>query len=98
MYTDGKTGRLHFICKQRGADCLDFQAEPHPIEDGYYFSCDFFKLKHKGNCEQINEAFEYLKIYNLMKLNKKVIEDFMIKLKLEKESPSVILSKMSNHN
>jgi hypothetical protein len=31
-----------------------------------------------------------------MKLKKKLIEEYMIKLKAEKESPSLILSKLTN--
>lgn len=31
-----------------------------------------------------------------MKLKKKLIEDFMIKLKVDKQSPSLILGKLSN--
>lgn len=26
MFTDGKTGNLHFICKQRGSECFDIEA------------------------------------------------------------------------
>lgn len=33
-----------------------------------------------------------------MKIKKKFIEDFMIKLGMEKETPSVILFRLSNHS
>lgn len=29
MYTDSKSGNLHFICKKKGANCFDIEAEPH---------------------------------------------------------------------
>lgn len=98
MFTDAKTGNLHFICKQRGSECFDIEAEPHPLHYGYYFTFDYLNVKHKKNCELGKEAFEYLKIYNLMKIKKKFIEDFMIKLSMEKDTPSVILFKLSNHS
>lgn len=98
MYTDSKTGNLHFICKQKGADCFDIEAEVHPLNYGYYFAYDYLKVRHVKKCEQEREAFEYLKIYNLMKLKKKLIEEYMIKLKVEKESPSIILNRLSNQS
>lgn len=98
MYTDSKTGNLHFICKQKGADCFDIEAEAHPLNYGYYFTYDYLKVRHVKKCEQEREAFEYLKIYNLMKLKKKLIEEYMIKLKVEKESPSIILNRLSNQS
>jgi len=98
MYTDAKSGNLHFICKQKGADCFDIEAEAHPLNHGYYFTYDYLNVKHQKKCEQEREAFEYLKIYNLMKLKKKPIEEYMIKLKVEKESPSIILNRLSNQS
>jgi hypothetical protein len=84
MYTDTRTRNLHFICKQRGAQCFDILAEPHPTRAGYYFSYDYLIERHKGNCHQENEALAYLTIYNLMKLKKKLIEEYMIKLNADK--------------
>lgn len=98
MFTDAKTGNLHFICKQRGADCFDIEAESHPLHYGYYFTYDYLKIRHKKSCELERDAFEYLKIYNLMKIKKKLIEDYMVKFHITKESPSVILFKLSNHS
>ena len=94
MFTDSKTGKLHFICKQRGSACYDINALPHP-RGGYFFCYDYLKVTHKDNCRQYNEAYQYLIIYNLMKLKKKLIEDYMLILGAEKDSPSLILAKLS---
>lgn len=97
MFTDSKTGKLHFICKQRGSNCYDVNAVPHP-KGGYYFSYDYLKVTHKENCMQYNEAYQYLLIYNLMKLKKKLIEDYMFILDAGKDSPSLILAKLSKED
>ena len=45
MYTDYKTGLLHFICKNKGPDCLDIVASSN--EEGYIFDRDCIIGEHK---------------------------------------------------
>lgn len=49
MFTDPKSGSLHFICKKKGAGCFDIEAEPH-ASGGYFFAYDYRETRHKGNC------------------------------------------------
>lgn len=96
MYTDSRTGSLHFICKQRGSQCFDLEAHPHHSGSGYFFPLDYKMVCHEWGCEQKEESFRYLEIYNLMKLKKQSIEDFMVENDLMRESPSAILTQLSS--
>lgn len=82
MHTDPKTNNIHFTCKQKGSECFDFEIHWCQERKIYYFKEDPRKMNHAGSCEQKGALFNYLEIYNLMKLKKNDIEQFMIKFDL----------------
>jgi hypothetical protein len=94
MFTDSKTGHVHFVCKVKGANCFSTYAERND-SGNYIFKNDYRLVNHKHNCEaDVNKKF--IEIYNLMKIKKDLIEEFMKQNDLLKETPSDILSKISN--
>ena len=73
MFTDNKTNIVHFICKNKGQNCLDIQALLTSDGNGYYFPNRIGENKHEFKCSQEGANYHYLKIYNLLKLKKELI-------------------------
>ena len=75
MSTDPKTGTLHFTCKTKGPRCYDLEA--YPSETGFYFANEPHTIQHADDCEMKREMGKFVEIYNLMKLKKELIEEYM---------------------
>lgn len=86
MQSDPKTNLVCFSCKNYGKDC--FEIFSSKSKGFYVIETDYSRTQHKKKCELHGESFEYLKIYNLMKLKKNLIESTMKNNNLLSASPS----------
>ena len=71
MQSDPKSNFVSFSCKNYGKSCYEIFAFKKGSD--YVVETDYKMIKHFKECELSKESFEYLKIYNLMKLKKDFI-------------------------